>query len=116
MTIHQVLHFLDEPDRAIAEAARLLRPGGRLVIIDLAPHSFDYLREDHAHVRLGFSHQTLEDWLKKSDLELLKAVDLRSGKTGSQSLDVTIWIAKDQRLLIANEAAASTPFVASGRA
>lgn len=116
IVIHQVLHFLDEPDRAIAEAARLLRPGGRLVIIDLAPHSFDYLREDHAHVRLGFSHQTLEDWLKKSELELLKAVDLRSGKTGSQSLDVTIWIAKDQRLLIANEAAASTPFVASGRA
>ncbi|WP_313612726.1 metalloregulator ArsR/SmtB family transcription factor [Agrobacterium sp.] len=116
IVIHQVLHFLDEPDRAIAEAARLLRPGGRLVIIDLAPHSFDYLREDHAHVRLGFSHQTLEDWLKKSDLELLKAVDLRSGKTGSQSLDVTIWIAKDQRLLIANEAAASTPLVASGRA
>jgi ubiquinone/menaquinone biosynthesis C-methylase UbiE/DNA-binding transcriptional ArsR family regulator len=116
IVIHQVLHFLDEPDRAIAEAARLLRPGGRLVIIDLAPHSFDYLREDHAHVRLGFSHQTLEDWLKKSELELLKAVDLRSGKAGSQSLDVTIWIAKDQRLLIANEAAASTPFVASGRA
>jgi ubiquinone/menaquinone biosynthesis C-methylase UbiE/DNA-binding transcriptional ArsR family regulator len=116
IVIHQVLHFLDEPDRAIAEAARLLRPGGRLVIIDLAPHSFDYLREDHAHVRLGFSHQTLEDWLKKSELELLKAVDLRSGKAGNQSLDVTIWIAKDQRLLIANEAAASTPFVASGRA
>lgn len=55
ITMHQVMHYLDEPGQAIREAARLLRPAGRLVIVDFAPHTFDFLREEHAHIRLGFS-------------------------------------------------------------
>ena len=56
VTIHQVLHYLDDPERALAEAARVLRPGGRLLIVDFAPHELEFLRERHAHRRLGFAH------------------------------------------------------------
>ena len=95
VTVHQVLHFLDQPELAVAEAARMLKPGGRLVIIDLAPHTLDHLRDEHAHVRLGFSHQTMADWLKRAGLELVRAVDLPSG--GQGGLTVTIWLAQDRR-------------------
>ena len=101
ITIHQVLHFLDQPEFAIAEAARLLRPGGRLVIIDLAPHGFEYLREEHQHLRLGFSHHAIEDWLMKAGLDLEKVEDLPSGNQSSQTLTVTIWLARDRRQLVA---------------
>lgn len=92
--IHQVLHFLVQPELALAEAARMLAPGGRLVVIDLAPHSLDYLREEHAHVRLGFSHPMMSEWLARSGLDLEKAVDLRPAGKGPQGLTVTIWLAR----------------------
>ncbi len=52
--IHQVLHFAENPGEAIAEAARTLRPGGQLVVVDFAPHDLEELRTDHQHRRLGF--------------------------------------------------------------
>ena len=97
VTIHQVLHFLDQPELAIAEAARMLRPGGRLVIVDLAPHTLEHLRDEHAHVRLGFSNQTMADWLKRAGLKMEKSVDLHSGQQAGQDLTVTIWLARDER-------------------
>ncbi|NTE86843.1 ArsR/SmtB family transcription factor [Agrobacterium rubi] len=116
VVVHQVLHFLDHPEMALAEAARMLRPNGRLVIIDLAPHKLEYLREDHEHVRLGFSHQTMEEWLKKAGLSPETAVDLHSGNASAQSLDVTIWVARDPRLLIAGEEPMNAPLLSAGRA
>ena len=55
VVIHQVLHYADDPAAAIAEAARVLRPGGRLVVVDFAPHELEFLRDEHAHRRLGFA-------------------------------------------------------------
>src|SRR6266849_2607168 len=49
VVIHQVLHYADRPAAAIAEAARVLRPNGILVVVDFAPHALEFLREEHAH-------------------------------------------------------------------
>ncbi|MDQ0320968.1 ArsR family transcriptional regulator [Pararhizobium capsulatum DSM 1112] len=105
VTIHQVLHFLEQPEAAITEAARMLAPGGRLVIIDLAPHTLEHLRDEHAHVRLGFSHGTMAEWLERAGLSVEKAVDLEP--ESDRQLTVTIWLARDRRV--------ATPSAGEGR-
>ena len=67
--LHQVLHFLDDGGRAIKEAARVLRPGGRLLVVDFAPHEQEFLREQFAHRRLGFAPETVTQWMTASGLE-----------------------------------------------
>jgi ArsR family transcriptional regulator len=98
VTIHQVLHYLDEPERAIAEAARVLRPGGRLLIVDFAPHDLEFLREKHAHRRLGFARPAMRQWIEAPGLELELARDLSAGKN---RLTVTLWLARDKRIAVA---------------
>jgi ubiquinone/menaquinone biosynthesis C-methylase UbiE/DNA-binding transcriptional ArsR family regulator len=108
VTIHQVLHFLDAPDAAIGEAARMLRPGGRLLIVDFAPHDLEYLRAEHAHMRLGFSHQAISSILVDLGLEVERIVDLDPPDGVDKKLTVTIWLARDPRLLIADPNAADS--------
>lgn len=90
VTIHQVLHFLADPGRAIVEAARLLKPGGRLVIVDFAPHALEFLREEHAHRRLGFADSEIADWCAAVDIAQLKTTALAPQKSGA--LTVKIWV------------------------
>lgn len=115
VTIHQVLHFFDQPEVAIGEAARMLRPGGRLLIIDLAPHGLEYLRDEHAHVRLGFSHQSMSDWLRKAGLDVEQVVDLHPGHQSGQGLTVTVWLARDPRRLMASAAGEGAEPIFAGR-
>ncbi len=68
VTLHLVLHYADRPAAAIAEAARVLRPGGRLVVIDFAPHRVESLRDQHAHRRLGFSDEEIAGWCEAAGL------------------------------------------------
>jgi ArsR family transcriptional regulator len=70
VTLHQVLHYLDEPREAIIEASRLLAPEGQLLIIDFEAHTEDHFREDYAHRRLGFSDQDLMEWARSANLSL----------------------------------------------
>ncbi|BBK33610.1 ArsR family transcriptional regulator [Allostella humosa] len=92
VTIHQVLHYLDDPGEAIAEAARVLRPGGRLIIADFAPHELDQLRSEHAHRRLGFSDAEIAHWLRAAGLE--PATPLR---LPGDPLTVVLWPARRPR-------------------
>lgn len=100
ITMHQVLHYLDNPGAAIAEAARLLRPSGRLVIVDFAPHNHEFLRETHAHMRLGFSSRQMGEWLQDADLEMEASRTFEP--TGVNGLTVILWLVRDRRLLIAD--------------
>jgi ArsR family transcriptional regulator len=102
VTIHQVLHYLVEPQLAINEAARMLRPAGRLLIVDFAPHGIDALRSEHHHARLGFSHETMAGWLTAAGLDVIETRDLEPEK-GEGGLTVTIWLARDRRMEIADD-------------
>jgi ubiquinone/menaquinone biosynthesis C-methylase UbiE len=103
--IHQVLHFLDDGSRAIHEAARLLRPSGRLLVVDFAPHDFEFLRDEHAHRRLGFAPDTVTQWMKAAGLELVLHQSLAPEPASEGKIAVSLWLGRDRRLLLAHPAA-----------
>ena len=107
IVIHQVLHFLDDPARAIREVSRLLTPGGRLLIVDFAPHSLEFLRSDHAHLRLGFRSDTVEAWLEQSGLAVAAERTIAPpdgeglAEAGDGGLTVSLWLGRDLRTVVA---------------
>ena len=94
VVIHQVLHYLDDPARAIAEAARLVAPGGRLLVVDFAPHCHDFLRAA-AHRRLGFTHHQLAEWFDHSGFDCPTITDVEP-PAGRDGLTVTVWLATNR--------------------
>jgi ArsR family transcriptional regulator len=92
--MHQVLHFLRDPQGAVREAARVLAPGGQLLIVDFAPHDLEFLREEFAHERLGFSNQQVAQWLADSGLELVATRQLAPDQGGAANLTVSVWLAR----------------------
>jgi ubiquinone/menaquinone biosynthesis C-methylase UbiE/DNA-binding transcriptional ArsR family regulator len=96
--VHQVLHYLDNPARALREAARTLAPGGRLIVVDFAPHHCEMLREKHQHRRLGFAAAEVADYLRQAGLEPLSQRDLApGGAMAEDKLTVSLWLARDPR-------------------
>ncbi len=84
--LHQVLHFAQQPGAAIAEAARVLAPAGRLLVIDFALHDREELREQDAHLRLGFADDAMRDWFAAAGLTLDRTERLEGGE-----LTVILW-------------------------
>jgi ubiquinone/menaquinone biosynthesis C-methylase UbiE/DNA-binding transcriptional ArsR family regulator len=95
--IHQVLHYLDDGARAIREAASVLRPQGRLLVIDFAPHQLEFLREQHAHLRPGFSFATIAQWMQAAHLDLLRHETLPPDPQSEGTIAVSLWLAGDRR-------------------
>jgi ArsR family transcriptional regulator len=109
VVVHQVLHYLDDPARAVREAAQLVAPGGRVLVVDFAPHSLEFLRERQAHRRLGFSREQMTAWLEDAGLECTLTREIAPPKTAEDQLTVTLWLGQDPRLIT------DWPLVASNR-
>ena len=75
-TLMLVLHHVPEPEKALAETARVLKPGGRAVIVDMLPHDRESYRQQMGHVWLGFSEDHLTDLLADSGLTEIRIVAL----------------------------------------
>jgi ArsR family transcriptional regulator len=89
VVVHQVLHYLGEPAAAVTEAARLVAPGGRLIIVDFAHHGLEFLRLEHRHRRLGFFDDEIERWLETSGLGEITMTALPPPASGG--LTVKVW-------------------------
>ena len=87
--LHHVLHFAQQPGAAIAEAARVLAPGGRLLIADFAPHDREELRARDAHTRLGFADAQIERWFAAAGLLPARTETLEGGE-----LTVKLWLGR----------------------
>ncbi len=87
--LHHVLHFALQPAAAIAEAARVLGDGGRLLLADFAPHDREELRAREAHVRLGFSDEQVLGWFAAAGLMPVRVETLAGG-----ALTVKLWLGR----------------------
>jgi ArsR family transcriptional regulator len=92
VTIHQVLHYAEDPAAMIAEAARVLRPGGVIAVADFAPHALVELQREHAHRHLGFADNQVFGWLSAAGLRPDAPIRLPG-----RQLNVTIWSAERPR-------------------
>jgi ArsR family transcriptional regulator len=89
VVVHQVLHYLADPAAAVREAARIVAPGGKLLIADFAPHKLEFLREQHQHRRLGFAETEMARWLTDAGLNDVRVTALPP--TRKEGLTVKVW-------------------------
>ncbi|MEN0001494.1 MAG: metalloregulator ArsR/SmtB family transcription factor [Pseudomonadota bacterium] len=104
VVIHQVLHFLNDPGTAVAEATRALAAGGTIAIIDFATHDNEALRTEHQHLRLGFADDIVAGWLLEAGIADLQTISVGAEKAATSDaapLTVKIWVGRDANYEIA---------------
>jgi ubiquinone/menaquinone biosynthesis C-methylase UbiE/DNA-binding transcriptional ArsR family regulator len=94
IVIHQVMHYFDDPGRMLAQARRLLKPGGEIVIVDFAPHDLEFLRSEHAHRRLGLSQTQMKTWAGAAGLKVAAVREFPSDN--ENGLTVCLWRLSDK--------------------
>ena len=95
--VHQVLHFLESPAAAIVEAARVMKPGAKFLIVDFANHDLEFVRDELAHQRLGFEDKLVQQWITEAGLEPGLHKMLKPPKNlGREKLTVSLWVARKE--------------------
>jgi ArsR family transcriptional regulator len=110
--MHHVLHLLDDPAAAVADAARLLCPGGRLLVVDFAPHELEQLQELHGHRRLGIAQDEMLGWARDAGMGLDEERSLPPVEPGEQ-LTVRLWLLRADATPPADSPAAAIPATAT---
>ncbi|MBP5858877.1 metalloregulator ArsR/SmtB family transcription factor [Marivibrio halodurans] len=87
VSVHMVLHYADEPARVLEEAARVLAPGGRLVVIDFEAHNLAELRAEHQHRWAGFEQEDVREWMRDVGFQVHPVETLEGGP-----LTVCLWV------------------------
>jgi ubiquinone/menaquinone biosynthesis C-methylase UbiE/DNA-binding transcriptional ArsR family regulator len=95
IVIHQVMHYFDDPGRMLAQARRLLKPGGEMIIVDFAPHELEFLRSEHAHRRLGLSQSQMSGWAATAGLTVAAVREFPS-QSNERGLTVCLWRLSDK--------------------
>ncbi|MDR3526332.1 MAG: metalloregulator ArsR/SmtB family transcription factor [Rhizomicrobium sp.] len=96
VVFHQVLHYLDDPAAAVQEAGRVMQKGGRLLIADFAQHNLEFLRQDFAHRRLGFSDKEVQGWFQAAGLTMAANDAIAPPAEATDMLTVKIWLGQSQ--------------------
>jgi ubiquinone/menaquinone biosynthesis C-methylase UbiE len=95
IVVHQVLHYFDDPGRALAQARRALKPGGEMLIVDFAPHELEFLRAEHAHRRLGLSEAQMSAWSRAAGLGVADLTTFPAAT--AEGLTVCLWRLQDEQ-------------------
>jgi len=96
IVFHQVLHYFDDPGRILLGARQKLAGGGRMLVVDFFSHDFEVLRVEHAHRRLGLSHQQMEKWAELAGLEVVSTKEF-CNENSKQGLVVCLWVLAQQK-------------------
>lgn len=101
IVLHQVLHYFDDPGKALAQARPALKDDGEMLIVDFAPHELEFLRSHHAHRRLGLSETQMQGWARGAGLAVAELQSFPPSNA-AEGLTVCLW-----RLRVEAEGAAT---------